>query len=98
MAENILTLHSILRQEQRLANASSLYFNFDEPDFTNNLNGMTRFITYLGIGSDQVRAERVRFFHDPRLWHTGTVGDTFKYDLNIHQKTKQVRTHIYMYS
>lgn len=83
MAENIMTMHSVLRAQNRLANASTVYFNFDEKDFASNLNGMTRFITYLGIVAPGVPVRSLRFFSDQRLWHTAS-GESVKYDQRQH--------------
>jgi len=84
MAENIMTYHSILRSKGQLANASQVYFNFDHAEFPTNLNGMTRFITYLGIASPRVHIDSLRYFSDKRLWHASKVGDTFLLD-NTHR-------------
>eukprot|EP01039_Chlorochromonas_danica_P009398 gene9398-10381_t len=68
MAENILTMHSMLRAQGRLANSSQVFFNFDTPEFSTNLNGMTRFITYLGLVSSQSPLRRMWYGYKEVLW------------------------------
>ena len=58
MAENFMTAHSSLRQAGRLAAINStdvageVYYNFDNPRFVKELNGVTKLIVALGtVGS-----------------------------------------------
>ena len=46
-----MTQHSLLRAKGLLTANSEIYYNFDVDDFTTNLNGMTRFLVYLGTAA-----------------------------------------------
>lgn len=52
MAENLMVQHSILRAQQRLTNASEVYYHLDEDGCTGGcvggLNGMTKFMITIG--------------------------------------------------
>lgn len=92
MAENIMTYHSVLRSKGQLANASNVIFNFDHADFPLQLNGMTRFITYLGIVSPIAHVESLRYSFDERLLSAKKIGDTFLLDNHRHRPLLEVVT------
>lgn len=53
MAENLMVQHSILRDQHRLSNASTLFLDFDdkgcEQACSKKMNGVTRFMVALGL-------------------------------------------------
>lgn len=71
MTENFLVQHSLLSQKQRLIHGKSIWYNFDKVHFTDNLNGFTRFVIYLGTVSHESSDVRtLSFTSNPSLFST----------------------------
>lgn len=49
VAENFMTLHSILRAQGHTTTSNNIYFDFDKKGFAKQLNGMTKMMTSMAV-------------------------------------------------
>lgn len=83
MAENFMVQHSILREVKRLSNSSIAYFNVDKYKFVGELNGVTKFLTIMGLTDGSLKS--AHFLHLPNFnepLKTLSVGSTIIIDKN----------------